>query len=34
MHGTDEIACGYEKSRKSAQNVGDALFQRLSTPKK
>jgi hypothetical protein len=34
MHGTDEIACGYETSRETAQNVGDsALFELLSEPK-
>ena len=34
MHGTDEIACGYEKSRENAQNEGDsALFEFLSERK-
>jgi hypothetical protein len=26
MHGTDEIACGYETSRQSPQNVGDLPY--------
>ena len=34
LHGTDEIACGYETSRETAQNAGDsALFELLSEPK-
>jgi hypothetical protein len=33
MHGTNEIAYGYETSRETAQNAGDsALFELLSNP--
>ena len=34
LHETNEIACGYETSRETAQNAGDfALFELLSEPK-
>jgi hypothetical protein len=34
VHGTDEVASGYENSRETAQKVGDsALFELLSERK-